>query len=437
MAVLGADHAAAAVRAVAASEHGRILATVIGATGDWAIAEDAVQDALERALARWPEDGVPRNPAAWITTVARRRAIDLLRSRGAAERAAARLAAEPALDDEPTERSAFPHGDERLALVFTACHPAIAPDARAALALRTVLGVSIERLARLFGVGEAAMQKRLVRARAKIAHAGIPYRVPGPAELPARAEGVRQVLYGLYAIAHAEPTGDDADGSAADEAIRLTRLCRSLMAEGTHERLELDGLLALMLLQHARRAARTSDDGTPVPFVEQDRALWHAEAAAEGLALVDDALATAAQGGVPGGRHLVQAAIAAEHMRPLLPARIDHERVVELYRVLERIDPSPHVTLNRAIAQANAGDAAAGLDALDGLRPALDGHPLLHAARGDLLARLGRDAEAAACFRAAADLAPGERERRGYRDAAAAADARCETGQAQSDSAAR
>jgi RNA polymerase sigma-70 factor (ECF subfamily) len=396
-----------------------VLATVIGAVGDWSIAEDAVQDAMQRALERWPADGIPRSPAAWITTVARRRAIDLLRHQGAAHRAAERLGNEPLPDpDDVDERSAFPHGDERLALIFTACHPAIAADARAALALRAVLGVSVERLARLFGVGEDAMQKRLVRARAKIKHAGIPYRVPGDAELGARSEGVRDVLYGLFSIAYAEPAQEAAGLAPAAEAIRLTRLCRSLMPEGTHERLELDGLLALMLLQHSRTRARTSSDGSAVPFLEQDRERWDTAAAAEGLGIVDDALSRAARDGIAGGRHLVHAAIAAEYMRPMLAARIDHRRVVELYRVLERLDASPFVTLNRAIAEANAGDPAAGLATLDELLPALRRHHLLHAARGDLLRRLGEEARAADSFREAAALAPSALERHSYLAAA-------------------
>lgn len=406
-----APNAAEAVAAVVADDHARVMAAVVGALGDWSLAEDAVQDALERALARWPADGVPDSPAAWITTVARRRGIDLLRSRAAADRAAERLAREPAPEPVVAPEAAFPHADERLALLHTACHPAIAADARAALALRAVLGVPVARIARLFGVGEAAMQKRLVRARAKIRNAGIPYRVPSPAELPARSEGVRQVLYGLFAIGYAAPAETEGR-AAAVEAIRLARLCRELTPEGSHERLEADGLLALMLLQHARSEARLGADGSPVPFPEQDRARWDRAAADEGLALVDAALALAASTGIAAGRHLVHAAIAAEHVRPELAARIDHRRVVALYRVLEQLDGSPFVVLNRAIAQANAGDAAGGLEALDGLWTALGQQHLLHAARGDLLARLSRHREAAEARRRGAALAPTDHERR-------------------------
>ncbi|WAC67251.1 RNA polymerase sigma factor [Agrococcus sp. SL85] len=406
-----APDASAAVAAVVADDHARVMAAVVGTLGDWSVAEDAVQDALERALARWPADGVPDSPAAWVTTVARRRGIDLLRSRAAADRAAERLAREPAPETAATPEAGFPHDDERLALLHTACHPAIAADARAALALRAVLGVPVARIARLFGVGEDAMQKRLVRARAKIRHARIPYRVPGPAERPARSEGVRQVLYGLFAIGYAAPADADAR-AAADEAIRLARLCRELTPERTHERLEADGLLALMLLQHARRDARLRADGSAVPLPEQDRGRWDRAAADEGLALVDAAIALAASTGLAGGRHLVHAAIAAEHVRPELAAHIDHRRVVALYRVLEQLDGSPFVVLNRAIAQANAGDAAGGLEALDGLEAALGRQHLLHAARGDALARLGRRREAAEALRHGAALAPTDQERR-------------------------
>lgn len=422
MSALTERGAAAAVAAVVADDHPRVMAAVVGTLGDWSIAEDAVQDALERALARWPADGVPDSPAAWITTVARRRGIDLLRSRAAAERAAERLAHEPADEpDDASEASAFPHDDERLALLHTACHPAIAADARAALALRAVLGVPVDRIARLFGVGEDAMQKRLVRARAKIRNASIPYRVPGPAELPSRSEAVRQVLYGLFAIGYAAPAEADAR-AAADEAIRLARLLRAVTPEATHERLEADGLLALMLLQHARRDARVRADGSAVPLPEQDRDRWDRAAAREGLALVDAALALAASSGLAGGRHLVHAAIAAEHVRPELAARIDHGRVLELYRVLERLDGSPFVVLNRAIAQANAGDPDGGLEALDAIVGVLERHHLLHAARGDLLRRIGRDAEATEALQRAATLAPTDAERRALVEAAAAAE---------------
>lgn len=389
-----------------------MIASVIGTVGDWAMAEDAVQDAMQRALERWPSEGVPGNPPAWITTVARRRAIDLMRQQGAAARAAARLTAEVDLlgaDEEPSDVSAFPHGDERLALIFTACHPALAPEARAALTLRVVLGVPVERLARLFGVSEHAMQKRLVRARAKIAHAGIPYRVPARSELRDRTAGVLDVLYGLFSIGYAN---DDADGMAP-EAIRLARLCRSLMPCDSPERLELDGLLALMLLQHSRSEARIAD-GAPVPFARQDRRLWDADSVAEGLSILDAALDRAARDDIAGGRHFVHAMIAAEYARPAGAVSIDHARIVGLYRVLERLDPSPFVRLNRAIAEANAGDPAAALATLDSVAPLLAHHHLLHAARGDVLARLGRRAESAQCFRRAAAEASTERERRAH-----------------------
>lgn len=406
--------AADAVRHVASTEYARVLASVIGTVGDWTLAEDAVQDALTRALDRWQRDGVPRNAAAWVTTVARRRAIDLLRHEQAERRAMARLELEHELlgeADEPEPGVAFPRGDERLQLIFTACHPALGLEARAALTLRTVLNVSVDELARLFAVSPETMQKRLVRARAKIAHAGISYRVPDPAEMVARSESVCEVLSGLFTLDYADPT---AGGEGAVEAIRLARLCAGLLPLDVPGSLEIHGVLALLLLQHSRRAARTSPSGIAVPFEHQDRALWDRDEAAEGLRVLEAALERAAQAGIAGGRHLVRAAIAAEYARPPSADAIDHARIAELYELLERLDRSPFVTVNRAVAVANAGRAVAGLALLDAVAPALQGHHLAAAVRGDLLRRLDRHADAAAALRSAAAVAPTERERQSY-----------------------
>lgn len=403
------DAAAEAAREVASSEYGRVLASVIGTVGDWAIAEDAVQDALARALDRWRRGGVPRNPAAWVTTVARRRAIDLLRHESAERRAAAR--AEPDLEgDDSPSRVAFPRGDERLQLIFTACHPALTIEARAALTLRTVLNVSIDDLATLFAVAPETMQKRLVRARAKIAHAGIPYRVPEPSEMPARVESVCEVLSGLFTLGYADPT---ALPDIAAEAIGLARLCSGLLAVHSAERLEVDGLLALLLLQHSRRGARIKD-GRAVPFEEQDRARWDHDEAAEGLSLLDAALHRAGRTGVAGGRHLMRAAIAAEYMRPASTEAIDHARIAAMYEVLERVDPSPFVTVNRAVAVANAGRPGVALELVEAVPAALHRHHLHAAVRADLLRRLQRGHEAADALRTAAIAAPSERERQAY-----------------------
>ncbi|MBG6054744.1 RNA polymerase sigma-70 factor (ECF subfamily) [Salinibacterium sp. CAN_S4] len=403
---------AAAVESVASSEYGRVVASVIGTVNDWAIAEDAVQDALARALYRWKQEGVPTNPAAWVTTVARRRAIDLVRHEQAERRALSRLDFEIVPDaEESVSDLGFPRGDERLQLIFTACHPALTLEARAALTLRTVLNVSVDDLATLFAVTADAMQKRLVRARAKIKHAGIPYRVPDSSQMAARSESVCEVLSGLFTIAYADPTGR---AQAAEEAIRLARVCCQLLPTDSTERLEFEGLLALLLLQHSRRAARTSEDGQAVQFELQDRALWVQDEVAEGLYVLDTALKRAAYAKVAGGRQLVRAAIAAEYVRPLQSDGIDHERIADIYEVLEQLDQSPFVTLNRAIAVANAGRVEDALGLVDTIAVALRGHHLHAAVRGDLLRRLHRTEEAAIEFRAAADAAPSDRERHTY-----------------------
>lgn len=242
-----------AVRTVASVEYARVLASVIGTVSDWAVAEDAVQDALVRALDRWQRDGVPSNPAAWVTTVARRRATDLLRRESAERRAVTRLEQEFLPDDDTSAPDvAFPRGDERLQLIFTACHPALSLEARAALTLRTVLNVPVDELATLFAVSAHTMQKRLVRARAKIKHAGIAYRVPDPSEMGARSESVCEVLSGLFTLGYADPT---AHSEAAVEAIRLARLCCRLAPAGSGAWLEFNGVLALLLPAFPPRGA--------------------------------------------------------------------------------------------------------------------------------------------------------------------------------------
>lgn len=404
-----------AVRHVASIEYGRVVASVIGTVHDWTLAEDAVQDALARAVERWPGDGVPANPAAWVTTVARRRAIDLVRHADAERRAVTRLEHEPheGIDahDATDHDDAFPHGDERLKLIFTACHPALTLEARAALTLRTVLNVSIEQLAGIFAVAPTTMEKRLVRARAKIAHANIPYRVPDAAQLDSRSASVCEVLSALFTIGYSDPTLQPDPGA---EAIRLARLCRQLLPAYSPARLEFTGLLALLLLQHSRRAARTTADGLSVPFDEQDRGLWDVSEIEEGLRLLDDAVEEAARAGIHGGRHLIRATVAAEYVRPAPATEIDHARIADMYAVLEQVDASPFVRLNRAVAVANAGRPAEALALTEALESSLGGHHLYSAVRGDLLHRLKRDEEATSAFRDAARTAPTERERRSY-----------------------
>lgn len=407
--------AMAAVRHVASVEYGRVLASVIGTVHDWTLAEDAVQDALARAVERWPGDGVPANPAAWVTTVARRRAIDLVRHADAERRAVARLEHEPHegadAHDATDHDDAFPHGDERLKLIFTACHPALTLEARAALTLRTVLNVSIEQLAGIFAVAPATMEKRLVRARAKIAHADIPYRVPDAVQLDSRSASVCEVLSALFTIGYSDPTLQPDPGA---EAIRLARLCRQLLPADSPARLEFTGLLALLLLQHSRRAARTTSGGLSVPFDEQDRGLWDVSEIEEGLRLLDGAVDEAARAGIHGGRHLIRATVAAEYVRPAPGTEIDHARIADMYGVLEQVDASPFVRLNRAVAVANAGRPAEALALTEALESSLGGHHLYSAVRGDLLQRLRRVEEARSAFRDAARTAPTERERRSY-----------------------
>ncbi|EQM75835.1 hypothetical protein L687_02000 [Microbacterium maritypicum MF109] len=405
----------AAVRHVASIEYGRVVASVIGTVHDWTLAEDAVQDALARAVERWPGGGVPANPAAWVTTVARRRAIDLVRHADAERRAVARLEHEPHegadTHDTTGHDDAFPHGDERLKLIFTACHPALTLEARAALTLRTVLNVSIEQLAGIFAVAPATMEKRLVRARAKIAHANIPYRVPDAAQLDSRSASVSEVLSALFTIGYSDPTLQPDPGA---EAIRLARLCRQLLPSDSPARLEFTGLLSLLLLQHSRRAARTTADGLSVPFDEQDRGLWDVSEIEEGLRLLDDAVEEAARAGIHGGRHLIRATVAAEYVRHAPGIEIDHARIADIYGVLEQVDASPFVRLNRAVAVANAGRPHEALALAEALESSLGGHHLYSAVRGDLLQRLKRVEEASSAFRDAARAAPTERERLSY-----------------------
>ena len=388
------EDASRAVADALAGQRLRIVASLIRTTGDWDLAEDAVGDATERALRRWPEDGVPANPAAWLTTTARRRAIDLLR-RADTERA---KLAEVALMDRSQPSQHVPLTDDRLRLVFTCCHPALPLDSRVALTCKVVAGLSMDAVARAFLVSEATMGQRLLRAKRKIANAGIGYRVPSADLLPGRLDGVLAVVYLVFTAGWAASD----DPAVAEEAIRLRRLLVDLMPDADEPR----GLLALMLLQHSRRDARLVD-GELVTLEHQDRSLWD-------TAMITAALALRALPGVERGPYRIQAELAAVHACAPAAEETDWRAIVRLYDELLGLQPSPVVELNRAIAVGMADGPPAGLAALSALAhpPALRGFHLLHAARGDLLARAGRVPDAVVELDEAARLAPTEQERR-------------------------
>ncbi|WP_433464526.1 RNA polymerase sigma factor [Spirillospora sp. CA-128828] len=390
------DRVRAAADAAYRDEWGQVVATLIGMTGDWDLAEDCAQDAFTAALTTWPRDGVPSRPGAWLTTAARNRAIDRLR-RDAAGAAKLRRLAVPARD-EPLEED-IP--DERLRLIFTCCHPALPFPARVALTLRTLAGLSTAEIARAFLTAEPAMAQRLVRAKRKIQEAGIPYRVPPAELLPSRLAAVLAVLYLIFNQGYDE---EDPDRALTAEAIHLARVLVRLMPAEPEPR----GLLALMLLHEARRATRT-EGGVLVTLENQDRSRWDRALIAEGVAALDRALAARS-----AGPYQVQAAIAACHATAPDAASTDWPQIAILYAELGRLAPSPVVDLNRAVAVAMADGVPAGLALVDELAASgrLAGYHLLPATRADLLRRDGRAAEARAAYEEALKLAPTEAERR-------------------------
>jgi RNA polymerase sigma-70 factor (ECF subfamily) len=373
-----------------------VVAALTRRFGDLDLAEEAAAEAFATAVERWPVDGVPPNPGGWLTTTANRKAIDRLRREH--KRDDKHREAQVLYDDDPAE----PPGaieDERLRLIFTCCHPALASQTRVALTLRLVGGLTVPEIARAFLVQEAAMSQRITRAKAKIKAAGIPYRVPAAADLPARVSGVLAVLYLIFNEGYLA-TGPDTDPVRQEltaEAIRLTRLIRTLLPDDG----EVAGLLALMLLTEARRTARVSPSGALVTLAEQDRDAWDPALIAEGHQLVRERLAT----GLAPGRYQLLAAINAVHTSTGDVHDTDWSQVVTLYDQLGRLDPSPVVALNRAIAIAELDGPTVALAAVDRLTDQLAGYHAFHATRADLLRRLGCAEQARAAYDRAIELA--------------------------------
>ena len=399
------DPARAALVRVVRDEGRRVLATLVRTVGDVGLAEDAVQDAAVRALQTWPRDGVPASPRAWLTVTARRRAIDILRrerGRGAREAAAMELH-DPAGDVPPPDSVVR---DDLLRLVFTCCHPGLSLEAQVALALRTLCGLSTAEVARALLVPEPTMEKRLTRARQKIRQARIPYRIPPDHELPDRLAGVAATVYLLFNEGYSATGGDDDPlrSDLIDEAVRLGRLLAGLLPDEP----SVLGLLALMLLTEARRPARLDDAGDLVLLADQDRRRWRHDLAREGVVLVGQGLRRS-----PGrpDPYVVQAAIAACHALAPSYGATDWDAIVSWYDVLLTVHDTPVTRLNRAAAVGERDGPAAGLAEVDRVE-GLAGYPLWHAARGELLHRLGRAGPAVAAYRAALALGPNQAQRR-------------------------
>ena len=389
------------------AEWGKVVATLIGMTGDWDLAEECAQDAFAQALKTWPRDGIPRRPGAWLTTVARNRALDRLR-RHAAEAAKLQQAAMLSPPDDPAggDMDVEDIPDDRLRLIFTCCHPALPLEARVALTLRTLAGLTTAEIARAFLTAEPTMAKRLVRAKQKIRNAGIPYRVPPAHLLPERTSGVLGVLYLLFNEGYAATAGTELlRHDLCAEAIRLARALAELMPDEP----EAKALLALMLFHYSRRASRLNEAGDLITLEDQDRSRWNQDEIAEGVALLD----AAARRGV-GGPYLIQAAIAQCHATAATATDTNWVLIADLYNSLARLVPSPVIQLNRAVAVGMADGPAAGLALVDALADsgALAGYYLLPATRADLLRRIGDRTRAAASYRQALDLAVNDAERR-------------------------
>ncbi len=371
-------------------ESRKVIAVLLSTLCDVELAEDALQDALVIALQRWKIDGIPRNPGAWIMTTARRKVIDRLRSAGALERNLPAIeAASAALADDEDGASDLQIPDERLKLIFTCCHPALGQEAQVGLTLQTLGGLTTPEIARAFLVPEPTMAQRLVRAKRKIRDAGIPYEVPASSEIPARLDAVLTVLYLIFNAGYAASEGDALiRHDLCDEAIRLARVLNALLTDvpGLTEDTEALGLLALMLLHHARRDARLGTVGDLIPLEEQERARWRHDEIAEGVAILDRALALQRR-----GPYQIQAAISALHAQAAQAEDTDWAQILVLYGALYDLHPTPIVALNRAVALAMQAGPEAGLTALDDpVFSELQSYYLYHAARADLLRRCGR-----------------------------------------------
>ena len=404
--MVATDPALEAVNAVYLSDSRRVLATLIRLLGDFDVAEEALHDAFRAALEQWPREGVPTNPRAWLVSAGRFKAIDGLRRRSRFDQLDETSdAAKIAIDDDTAWADQESVEDDQLRLIFTCCHPALSPDAQVALTLREVCGLTTEEIAHAFLTPAPTLAQRIVRAKAKIKVARIPYRVPPPSELPARLDAVLRVIYLVFNEGYTASSGATVTRhDLSSEAIRLGRLLVDLLPQP-----EALGLLALMLLHESRRAARTNPEGEVILLDDQDRSLWNHAQIAEGTALVQRALAAREV-----GPYAVQAAIAAVHAGAATAAQTDWDEIVGLYDVLASRDASPVIALNRAVALAMRDGPATGLALIDDIldRGDLRDYRLAHAARAELCRRLGRTADARASFERALSLSRQEPERR-------------------------
>jgi RNA polymerase sigma-70 factor, ECF subfamily len=394
-----------AIDAVYRAESRRVFATLIRLLGDFDLAEEALHDAFMAATQQWPRDGIPANPRAWLVSAGRFRAIDAMRRRSRFDASLVELAQRMETVSSPSETNDEEVEDDRLRLIFTCCHPALSPDAQTALTLREVCGLKTEEIARAFLTTPSTVAQRIVRAKAKIKRAGIPYQVPERADLADRLSSVLRVVYLVFNEGYSASSGDALTrGDLSGEAIRLGRLLVELLPEA-----EVLGLLALMLLQESRRAARATPDGDLILLEDQDRSLWNREQITEGLTLVREAL-TSRQ----FGSYTLQAAIAAVHAESPSSEETDWVQITALYDLLLRWEPSPVVELNRAVAVAMKQGAEAGLDLVDAIlgRGQLSGYYLAHSARAEFCRRLGRTEEARTSYQRALELTQQEPERR-------------------------